>query len=317
MTISQGIIKRSLQQLLSNLIDYAGLFPPAQLPLQAAVQNYAQYRQGPDRWMLGRFIIPAQRLNELSMTAANSLNTEGPFAFSIIGASGKDEHDFLANLNHDIEAIAQFTEQHEDRAQINVFEVRFPLTVLDNPERAKNLLREMQQRLQRIGSFRIFIEPPLSEHWLRHVSAVVEAASKYGAGFKLRCGGTTAAAFPTPTQMVHAILSCHCQNIPMKFTAGLHHPICRFDASVNAAMYGFLNVFAAGLLVDRLSDQQLETILTDENPNHFVFDEHVFAWATYAVPTEKIAQLRQDFLLSYGSCSFDEPRGDLRALNLL
>ena len=46
---------------LAGLIDYAGLFPPAALPLGPALAEYARHRAGPDAWMLGRFIVPAGR----------------------------------------------------------------------------------------------------------------------------------------------------------------------------------------------------------------------------------------------------------------
>ena len=48
----------------ASLIDYAGLFPPAALPMQQAVENYARYRASPEAWMLGRFVLPANRLPE-------------------------------------------------------------------------------------------------------------------------------------------------------------------------------------------------------------------------------------------------------------
>src|SRR5262245_38924762 len=56
----------ALRALLGGIIDYAGLFPPAQLPLEEAIRNYARYRTEPESWMLGRFVIPATRLKELA-----------------------------------------------------------------------------------------------------------------------------------------------------------------------------------------------------------------------------------------------------------
>ena len=56
---------RPERALLSGMVDYAGLFPPAQLPLEKAVREYAVHLGGAEAWMLGRFIIPAQRLEEL------------------------------------------------------------------------------------------------------------------------------------------------------------------------------------------------------------------------------------------------------------
>ena len=43
-----------MDQVFEQFIDYAGLFPPASCSMAEAVRNYAQYRSGPDRPMLGR-----------------------------------------------------------------------------------------------------------------------------------------------------------------------------------------------------------------------------------------------------------------------
>jgi hypothetical protein len=55
----------ALRTLLAGLIDYAGLFPPADLDMPDAARNYAAYRAGPHAWALGRFIVPAVRLGEV------------------------------------------------------------------------------------------------------------------------------------------------------------------------------------------------------------------------------------------------------------
>ena len=55
----------SLQALLTGLIDYAGLFPPAALDLPTAVRNYATYREGEHAWMLGRFVVPSANLADV------------------------------------------------------------------------------------------------------------------------------------------------------------------------------------------------------------------------------------------------------------
>src|SRR5205809_4623216 len=75
----------SLRALLSGLIDYAGLFPPAGLPLDQAIRNYARYRHESDAWMLGRFVIPANRLAEVQ-PYQDELFGDGPsFRFTVLG----------------------------------------------------------------------------------------------------------------------------------------------------------------------------------------------------------------------------------------
>ncbi|HYI07456.1 MAG TPA: hypothetical protein VEK57_00170 [Thermoanaerobaculia bacterium] len=56
---------KSLRALLEGLIDYAGLFPPAALSMQDAVRNYARYREEEYAWMLGKFVVPAERVGEV------------------------------------------------------------------------------------------------------------------------------------------------------------------------------------------------------------------------------------------------------------
>ena len=42
----------SLRALLEGFIDYAGLYPPAKVPLDQAMKNYESYRSGQYAWML-------------------------------------------------------------------------------------------------------------------------------------------------------------------------------------------------------------------------------------------------------------------------
>ena len=54
----------SLRALLVNLIDYAGLYPPAGLALPAVLENYETYLASPESWMLNRLVLPAAKLPE-------------------------------------------------------------------------------------------------------------------------------------------------------------------------------------------------------------------------------------------------------------
>lgn len=49
----------ALTCLLDRFIDYAGVFPPAALPLDSAVANYLSYKNGDYAWMLRWFVVGA------------------------------------------------------------------------------------------------------------------------------------------------------------------------------------------------------------------------------------------------------------------
>jgi hypothetical protein len=79
------MLARSQKALLSGLIDYAGLFPPAALSMEEAVRNYARYREGEHAWMLGKFVVPEARVHEVpedfpkSVLGVDELKADGNF----------------------------------------------------------------------------------------------------------------------------------------------------------------------------------------------------------------------------------------------
>ncbi|HTP31089.1 MAG TPA: hypothetical protein VMJ75_02880 [Candidatus Acidoferrales bacterium] len=76
----------TLRILLNGLIDYAGLFPPASLDMPAALRNYAAYRKGEYAWMLGRFVVPAARVNEVDTSWPVSVLYTEPRRMEVAGA---------------------------------------------------------------------------------------------------------------------------------------------------------------------------------------------------------------------------------------
>src|SRR5213083_517385 len=79
-------IMRSVRTLLAEAIDYAGLFPPAGLPMSEAVLNYATYRNSNYNWMLGRFVVMAARLEEFYDHAVEFIPKDGtdPWRLSVV-----------------------------------------------------------------------------------------------------------------------------------------------------------------------------------------------------------------------------------------
>ena len=84
---------KSRHALLNELIDYAGLFPPASLDMQAAVRNYAAYQMSDEAWMLGRFVVPAQRLSEFSAAFFEACCDErmSPWLLSVLSTGDAEE----------------------------------------------------------------------------------------------------------------------------------------------------------------------------------------------------------------------------------
>ncbi|MDP9386274.1 MAG: hypothetical protein M3P50_13810, partial [Actinomycetota bacterium] len=56
--------------LLGALIDDAGLFPPARKAMDRAIADHRAAQAGEHCWLLGRFLCPASRLEELAAAGA-------------------------------------------------------------------------------------------------------------------------------------------------------------------------------------------------------------------------------------------------------
>ncbi len=295
----------ALRALLERAIDYAGLFPPADLALEPALQNQAGYVRSPDRWMLGAFILPVGKFAAAEELLAQ-FSSENPLRLSVLGPKTARVKDFREALQTAAAAIVQFRAAHSGVASIGQFEMPLPPgPVTESLGAARETFGQLE-----LDSF--------WEATADLAPATIAALEGSGAAFKLRTGGVTADAFPSDAQIARALVAAATHRVPVKFTAGLHHPVKKFHESVGTKMHGFLNVLGAGVLAAEHAwdEAQTEKMIADEDPRSFFFDEENFRWRDWRISTAQIRAHRQ-LVTSLGSCSFDEPRDDLRALGLL
>jgi hypothetical protein len=323
----------TLRALLGGTLDYAGLFPPARLPLEQAVRNYLRYRREPESWVLGRFVLPAARLGELAPFRGDMPSSGPPFVVSALARGGNTVSEFLAGLDADLRAVGQALQHHGPGLAVDVLEARLPpdAVIPEGQRPLAELLEATGRRIEDGGppQMTVCYEAPPERLPGPGVGAVVEAVARHqaaatgrryrGAGLKLRCGGLEAAAFPAPEQIAFALHACLAAGVPLKFTAGLHHPLRRFDPGVQAHAHGFLNVFAAGTLghAHGLNEEEIRAVLSDEEAGHFACDAAGLRWRDLLATPDQVAAARREAVTSFGSCSFDEPRDDLRAMGWL
>jgi hypothetical protein len=324
----------SLRAFLGDVLDYAGLFPPAQLPLGTSIRNYVRYRAEPEAWMLARFICSANRLPELGPYVREHFSSAAPLRLSALGRGGDAPDVFLDNLRFDLEAIARFAEAHGSAVAVEGFETRLPASLLgDRPETSERLLSHAADVFasQGLAALARFYELPTTADWPRVARALAtqnprEMAEVRGpvsgrglAGLKLRCGGADPTAIPSVAQVASVIEACLSTKVMLKFTAGLHVPTRRVDPALGACLHGFLNLFAAGILSAclGLEHHDLMAVIEEEDAHEFTFSKASFAWRDAEVTVDEIKHARRQHVVSFGSCSFDEPRDGLRELGYI
>ncbi|MBW8769899.1 MAG: hypothetical protein JF589_09095 [Gemmatimonadetes bacterium] len=286
--------------MMRRLVDYAGLFPPAELSMSDATARYASYLRSPDAWMLGRFVVPLEHLDELAACAEPLLH-DGGDAWRISALVGKE-----ANAGVRIRTC---NSEHRGRLMVDVVECR-PI--------ARGSIASTIGPLP--GEMRIFVELPLIDD---PRAGLVEIRGA-GAWAKIRTGGVTPDAFPSAREIARFLSRAAELIVPFKATAGLHHPVCGTypltyaESPPRARMFGFLNVFAAAVFAQaRMPERLLTELVDEEHADALRFSDEVLSWREHTATTAQIARARASLGLSFGSCSFEEPVAGLRELGLL
>ena len=299
----------SIQTLMDGLIDYAGLFPPADLEMDSTVRNYAEYRAGSNDWMLSRLIVPVGRLEEFERHAADLLPisrdpaSDDCWVISALTAS-VDHEDFESHLAQ----IEAFNERHLPNGSGAV--------AVDTIECRAADAAGIDRAFERLPDS---IFPYFELDHRGDIRGQVAAMAGMDSGAKVRTGGVTPDAHPTPAELARFISVCANAEVPFKATAGLHHPLRHHAEAVGCPQFGFLNVFVGAVLAwnGRCEEDVLVGILEAETLDGFQIEDDRIGFDGQHVALDQIAHARERFCHSYGSCSFLEPLEDLLGLKLL
>ena len=291
---------RTLHTLLHTIVDYAGLFPPAGLSMDKAVGLYREYHASTHSWMLGRFVVPVARLDEMvrSMQVIGSVQGNPWHLSALMGA----------DLKADVAAALAFNEARH-HASVDVFEVK-----ASTAEEIRAIARVVPH------SIKTYVEIPVEDDPRELIAAL--ASEKLRA--KMRTGGVTPGTIPATEHVARFIRACYAANVGFKATAGLHHPLrsehgLSYEADApRDVMHGFLNVFlAAAFHYNGLTSRDTIDLLEATTLDGITMDDEKLAWREYVVTRNEVSTVRRRFATAFGSCSFTEPVEDLVNLELL
>jgi hypothetical protein len=301
MSTRAASVSPALHALLEHVVDYAGLFPPAALPMSDAAAEYAAQRTTSSAWMLGRFVVPVARLDEL-VAARRSLATagQGSWPLSVLAS---------ADSAGDAEVLAAFSATHRELFVIASVELRAATA-----EAIGRALASLDPALERYVEIRLDADP----------RPLLDAIARHAGRAKARTGGVTPDAFPSAADLARFIAACAELELPFKATAGLHHPLrgeqrLTYESDAPAAtMFGFLGVFVAAALARSGADEAtLVRALEERDAGAFTFSDGTLRWRDRTLDVAQVAAARRDLAISFGSCSFREPVKDLERLGIL
>jgi hypothetical protein len=295
----------SLRVLLYAIVDYAGLFPPASRDMASATREYAQHRGGNDAWALGRFVLPAARLEEFETAAKDILPRDAAGSWALSALLGSD-------LEEDLGRIERFNERHGD--------ARSGAVLVDTVELKTHTARDVMRASDLLDRrFDTYMEVPVHDDPAEMIAAIAQTVAKA----KIRTGGVTPDAFPTSGQVLRFIQRCIAHDVGFKATAGLHHPwraeypLHYAPDAPRGAMFGFFNVLlCTAALLGGLTEELALAVLEERDPRAATFDTEGARWRGHRFDTALLERARES-MAAFGSCSFREPMDDLRGVQLL
>jgi hypothetical protein len=170
-----------------HVFDDAGLFPPASRPMAEALRAHHAATTGPWAALVGPFLCPVSRLDELDACVASGLPR--PAAIGLVAYDAVR----MGRKPNAVRGLVQF---------------EAPLGV----------------RLPELGSRVVrYLEVPATAK----VHDALDQVAELGARAKLRCGGRTRDDVPTPDRVADVLVGCVERGLQMKATAGLHEPFTR------------------------------------------------------------------------------------------
>jgi hypothetical protein len=260
--------------------------------------------------MLGAFVLPIEQF-DATRQLLSQFDAQRPLRVAALGPKSASADAFLEALEEADAAIRSLSRHNVDLVSISHLEMFLPGDVdVGSLNEAKSIL----------GDLPVFWEAPpdRAEQTIALLAGFNSDSDSATFSYKLRTGGVTPDAFPSSMQIAKALVTPATHQLSIKFTAGLHHPLRQYRDEVQTKMHGFLNVLGAAVLAaeHRWDTNQTAIMLEDENVDSFSFTDDFFAWREWRIDTKRL-QYRRRFVVSFGSCSFDEPREDLRALKLL
>lgn len=272
-----------------------------------AVERYDEYRRGPHSWILGNFVVPAARLAEFEHAARPFFSNGAPWRLAVIAGS---------DFGSDLDAISEFSRRTAQSVVVRAIEVKASTPgQVDAISKHAALLRSHERE-----PFDTYVEVPIATDPL----PLIQSLASHGLRAKVRTGGVTTDAFPTPDQLTGFLIECLGHGVTFKATAGLHHamrgdyPLTYEPGSERGTMFGFLNVFLAALLAgDGLDAKDARALLEERDASSLAFDAAGVSWRGRTATAEAIRRARARAATSFGSCSFEEPVADLAALGLL
>jgi hypothetical protein len=294
----------ALETLLTGLFDYAGMFPPAALPLDSALRESAELTAVLRRpWLLGAdLVVTDEVVRRLLSMNLKLFGFVRPIRIVLLATEKPESVDELLS--------AVLSSTSHDSVPLSVATIERKLPLEDSASSADHF-----DRLAARHQVPLFLEPDLSDaNWKTTLASTIALLCRCNSAAGLKCRLTGPSGIDSG-RLAQAITAVCEKKLPFKVTGGLHHPFA--DPNREDSRGGFINVAAAVMLRRSFGAQMTEEtilrLLETSDPKALVFESSLH-YGELVVEPEQLAAIKGSSPFSIGSCSLKEPDEDLHQL---
>lgn len=294
----------TLDVLLSELFDYAGMFPPAALSFESAARESTALRSSLKRpWLVGNdLVLDTKWAQELASKRPQEWGYSRTPSICLLATEAP------ASVLTTCDDLLMKREGNPSRYSIASLEARCT---------AASLQETIESFTEYCSKHRIILalEPDLSgAHWrseldacLRHITQ--DSAKMDTLALKVRCNGDTAI---TREKAPIIIEEATASGVHLKLTGGLHHPIVEAERYGNT--FGFLTIAAAVMfrraLGTRFTVDHCARLLSSDSVASLSFGETI-RFEELEISNIDLVKAKNSALFAIGTCSLQEPDEDL------
>jgi hypothetical protein len=260
--------------LADGLLDDAAMFPPGNASAETAIREHLTHRESWYARLVGPLLVPCERWDEFVIAH----RTAGCPVLEVV-VIGCSDRPSPVPAEVSILGFELVAPEEPDGLVDTVGGLALEVPVLDRLEQVAETVAELRAR---------------------GIAAIL----------KYRTGGVEATAFPAATDVATVIEAAVRHDVPVKFTAGLHHAVRQLDPVTGFEHHGFLNLLWAVVMAhDGVTGSRLVEVLEERDPD--VVQQVVGSWSTADMHSAR------DTFVSFGCCGVTDPVSDLVGLGLI
>lgn len=233
--------------LLGGLIDDATLLTHDGSSVEQAVATYRLRRADPTGWMLGRFVVPAFRLEEVAVALARSM-PRGETPWSIVAV-------FDRASASGVSAAAAFHALMDPAASVDVIHLSADhadsVDAIRSATAAADAIRHGVLPMARNAILGDHPDDATGRPWSGTIGAVLPVEGI------------------TRDDLVSSIHRCVRTGVPFTLTASLLPGYTTIDATSGAVRYGVLNLLAASMVAAHADETATAAVLCDADPDGY------------------------------------------------